>query len=87
MPMFFAVCAAGTMSLSIHIKCREGLGRREDEITNSSDLSPFNFSLMHNILIIHTLNSFMSKTKKLSITDVIVEAQSHVLPLKYFQMT
>ena len=42
-PIFFADGAADTMSLSIQTEFRVGLGRRPDEITNYSDLSPFNF--------------------------------------------
>ena len=48
-PIFFADGAADTMSLSIQTEFRVGLERREDEITNNSDLSPFNFKLLCNI--------------------------------------
>ena len=45
-PIFFADGAADTLSFSIQIEFRVGLGRRENEITNFSDLSPFNFRLL-----------------------------------------
>ena len=48
-PIFFADGAADTLSLSIQIEFRVGLGHQEDEITNNSDLSPFNFRLLYNI--------------------------------------
>ena len=48
-PIFFADGAADTLLLSIQIEFSVGLGRREDEITNNSDLSPFNFRLLCNI--------------------------------------
>ena len=48
-PIFFADGAADTMSFSIQTEFRVGLGRRADEITNNSDLSPFNFRSLYNI--------------------------------------
>ena len=48
-PIFFADGAADTMSLSIQTEFRVGLGRRADEMTNYSDLSPLNFRLLCSI--------------------------------------
>ena len=48
-PIFFADGAADTMTLSVQTEFRVGLGRRADEMTNYSDLSPLNFRLLCSI--------------------------------------
>ena len=59
-PIFFADGAADTLSLSIQIEVRVGIGRREDDITNNSDLSPFNFRLLCNIHLFMSLRQVSS---------------------------
>ena len=59
-PIFFADGAADTMSLSIQTEFRVGLGRRGDEITNNTDLSPFNFKLLCNIHLCMSLTQVSS---------------------------
>ena len=63
-PIFFAHGVAHTFLFSMQIELRVGLGRREDEITNNSDLWPFNFRLLCNIHL------FMSFTQ-VSVTDLL----------------
>ena len=70
-PIFFADGAADTMSLSIQTEFRVGLERRADEITNNSDLSPFNFKLLCNIINMYVIDtSFKYGSSRLSFNRI-----------------